>query len=149
MQERQYYDGKIAFTFTMLSASAGAIAFYVSKFKDGGIVIKGLIVVSIVIFVMQMILTFRAKFNSVWLLAEVFEGKNKWMAWVWYAWPADKYMVATPEKRVLRNIAWYAQIEDNREKQFFDYGQREVHTVLKNKGNIDEKPDSPVMLGGE
>lgn len=65
MQERQYYDGKIAFTFTMLSASAGAIAFYVSKFKDGGIVIKGLIVVSIVIFVMQMILTFRAKFNSV------------------------------------------------------------------------------------
>lgn len=63
MQERQYYDGKIVFTFTMLSASAGAIAFYVSKFKDGGIVIKGLIVVSIVIFVMQMILTFRAYFS--------------------------------------------------------------------------------------
>lgn len=63
MQERQYYDGRMSFTLTLLSVTAGAISYFISKVESVSLLIKIFIGISILLFIVELILTFNAYFS--------------------------------------------------------------------------------------
>lgn len=63
MQERQFYDGRLPFTLSLLSATATIMLFFLSDFETNTTVVKGMIAVSVMLFVIQFVLTFKAYFS--------------------------------------------------------------------------------------
>lgn len=63
---RNYYDGKIGTTFTILSATAGLLIYGIENMKSCAINERGLLilqVISICLFLMQILYTFKAYFS--------------------------------------------------------------------------------------